>query len=81
MLRARSQEGKGDSSLRVTVPFRQNHFKLQLIKCGWERGEEETHQETMAVVQAGLSEARRSGWGRKSQLDLRGPIRSRSTSA
>lgn len=39
-------------------------FKLLLIRHGWEGGEEETSQETMAMIQAGLSGAGQSGQGR-----------------
>lgn len=43
VLGARSQECQGDSSSGVVVPFKQNHFKLLLIRHGWEGGEEETN--------------------------------------
>lgn len=64
VLGARSPECQGDSSSGVVVPFKQNHFKLLLIRHGWEGGEEETSQETMAMIQAGLSGAGQSGQGR-----------------
>lgn len=53
VMRASSQEGKCDSRLSVVVSHKQNHYKVLLLKRGWERGEQETDRETVAVVQAG----------------------------